>query len=236
MKDLVPVSEFTSPVRAPEPLVDLRKAITVEEGLQQLTNRTEFLKDTKITGPASLVDREIVIADGTTGKLAKASGLLIDTANEPVYPTAKARTKILMPLGAKGAGWQDVAENAGQARFDLSELPSGAIVSRIRVIIDPGAARSGANRMFMRLTHGTPDFATPDLFGQTTDWTVSDDTTAAVQVLDSDSVPMTPITISNLVAGPVYTLVVQGGNDAATNPDKVSIAEITWTDPGPRNF
>lgn len=75
MKNLVPVSAFTTPVRAPEPLVDLRKAITVEEGLQALTDRTEFLKDTKTTGPASAVDNRLVRFDGTTGKLVQ-SGLV----------------------------------------------------------------------------------------------------------------------------------------------------------------
>lgn len=71
-------NNFPSTIRSPEALVDLRQAITVERGLQDLADRTSYLNDKKITGPSSVTTLRVPVFDGTTGKLLKQTLITID--------------------------------------------------------------------------------------------------------------------------------------------------------------
>ncbi len=124
-----------------------------------------------------------------------------------------------------------VADSA-RAYLDLRPyLPHGAVLTRVRVLATPGAARGSGFRVLVGLASFVPDFATPAapsgaaLFG-------SDDGGAAtITAIDSGALS---VTISSTTA---YILEVVGGNDGgAHNNDVLWGVQLTFSDPGPRSF
>ena len=236
MKNLTPVSTFTSPVRAPEPLVDLRKAITVEEGLQALANRTEFLKDNKAAGAASSFDNGVPRFDGTTGKVLQASGMRISDAVELEYVTPKSKTRFVPHFdGVPGSGttWAFSntsvfgSTNTGEIRFPF-RLPAGCVISTVEVMWKPGAARTGTNRMALTVIRLTPDWASPDNAPTPISGPHYDDGTTALDVIATGDLAYTT-TDAEILMFSVLT-----GNTAASNNDRIHGFRVSYADPGPR--
>ena len=116
--------------------------------------------------------------------------------------------------------------------MDLSALlPDGATLTQVEAIVTPGAARAGANRMNMFLSRQTPNFGTPAIpvaLGPL--FSVFDDTTGSVQVLDTGAMTEAINRTSDLV------LQIIAGDDAGTNKDDVHAIRVSYDDPGPQNF
>lgn len=211
MKNLTESATYTANVSVPEDNVDLRTAASVETAFQALANRTKYIKDR-------------IVSD------------------EWVYPTGKTRTTTIFPADASQYGTWTLTPSAilisgssAYARLDLNlapYLPDGATVTRVRALVDPGAARSGANRMTLALYERIFGFASPSVPASTQKFIAYDDTTAALQSIDSGTIS---VAVSRN-SGQALLLWLACGNDANANPDAVYGFEITWTDPGPRNF
>ncbi len=234
--NLTESSTFTANVEVPDD-GDLVRALSVEPGFQAVANRTKYLSDNKVTGPASLLDREIPIADSTSGKLIKASGAKVDSSNEYSYATPKTRT-VFVPwsLFRVRTGWnQDGADffgatTNGVAMYaDLLNLPAGCVITSVRVALEPGEARAtSGNRMQVQLFRYIPNTGTFLTTITASGSAVTDDGNAAAQL----------VTLS-----PTYTVIatewlavrVVAGNTAASFNDALYWVEVTYTDPGPRN-
>jgi hypothetical protein len=114
-----------------------------------------------------------------------------------------------------------------------SVLPQGAIVTRVRAIVLPGAARATqADRMFLEIDRIDYDFgASTDsrtiVFSGTPSW---DDGTATQQTISTGTISVT----LDDKATEAHRLQVYSGATAAQ--DEVIGVEIQYTDPGPRNF
>lgn len=236
MKTLVPVSAWTTPVRVPEDVVDDLDAITVEEGMQALTNRAEFLKDNKATGAASSVDNGVPRFDGTTGKVIQASGMRISDAVELEYITPKAKTRFVphfegVPGSATTWAFGNTfvvgSTNTGEIRFPF-RLPAGCILSTVEVMWKPGAARAGANRMALTVIRLTPDWATPDNAPTPISGPHYDDGTTGLDVIATGDLAYTTTDAEILMFS------VLAGNTAASSNDRVYGFRVSYTDPGPR--
>jgi len=142
--------------------------------------------------------------------------------------------------GTSGQDWSDLQagtawslQNSALATLDLRKyIRHGAVITSIKALVDPGAARAGANRMHLRLQRRTPTFGgTPTAPAAADDVAATyDDTTAALQTIDATGLSITmDSTIERI-------LTVGGGNDAGTNNDQLHAVEIQFDDPGPRNF
>jgi len=132
-----------------------------------------------------------------------------------------------------GPGAIEIGTNFGRAPLNLQRiLPHGATLTRVRVLVKPGAGRTGANRMQLRSATYAPNFTTPSISGASSDFftAVLDDTTSGLQVLDSTALTQAISSLS------VTSIQVRGGDNAATYPDTVYAIELQFTDPGPRNF
>lgn len=121
-----------------------------------------------------------------------------------------------------------VATNNATVIVDIgSHLPSGAVIAGIRVRVDPGAVRTGSNRMNAWFT-----YVTGDSFVLSTS-IPHDDGTASVQTIEITD-PDIAQTIDRSVGR--YFVTVQAGNDAGTNVDWIYYVDVDFLDPGPRNF
>jgi len=120
----------------------------------------------------------------------------------------------------------------GRVQRGLNEfLKHGEIISNVRAIVNPGAARAGANRMSLSLHYKAPDFATPvgDV-DPTLVASVFDDTTTNLQVIDMSSALAgghTVVTTGNSNTAREYWLTLKGGNDADTNNDIVYAVAVS---------
>ena len=109
-------------------------------------------------------------------------------------------------------------------------LPNGATINDIRVLVQPGAARSGGSRMQVGLYENTtkswttPALGTETLIGST----VEDDGTTGVQAIVLSA-------LAQALGSDPTVLVVEGSTGDFT-PDSIYGVEVDFTDPGPRNF
>lgn len=139
-------------------------------------------------------------------------------------------------LGGIQADLVKIASDNGRIVYRLNPyLRDGMSITSIKVAVDPGAARAGANRMLIELDYVIADFATPANNGVDPVQVVagSDDTTTSKQII-TISGPHTVVRDGG--SGRDYYLIIKGGNDAGTNNDTVYGIELTVTDPGPRNY
>lgn len=199
----------------------------------------------KVTGPASAADNAITRFDGTSGKLVQSSGLQVDDSAELVYASPPTRITVVpgwefKPANNTGTyvmtsgfyGGIRVSSNSlGYFAVLSSFLPDGAVVTRVRYMVDPGVARSGTNRTRMVIGKQALSFGTPSIGSFTSVADVYDNAAATLQVISSGTISET----INKAGGSALVAQFSAGNDAATNPDEFYGVEIQWTDPGPRN-
>lgn len=129
------------------------------------------------------------------------------TPSEPRYANAIALAPLLFPL----------------------DLPNGAEIVRIDVVVDPGAAYAPGDNMKIGVRKATPDFVTPAASTWAYDGGQTEASGGVIQ-----TVPHTPsatITINNSLN--TYEIEVLAGNGTG---DRVHAVRVIYTDPGPRNF
>ena len=217
--NLTDVDEFTDPATAPAD-GDAGNAATFAPPHQKAANRTR-----------NLVNR-LGGADGS-GEWKYRNGSGVDA------PKSRIKELGFSALGAGADGWTRAAttyiaslKNTYDGCFVI-DLPSGCIITGWKVIVKPGAARSGADRMVAQLASWAPDYAAspPTNTLSTHGSSPSDDGTTNVQTLSQTL--GSPVTIDRSTRS--YALRVFSGNDGATNPDRVYACQVLFTDPGPRN-
>lgn len=203
-KDLVDVDAFTSPITVPVD-GDPRNALSVEVPFQALADRTRHVfsrfdgnGEIDLPAPLSWI--------GYVG----AGALQLETLNNADF------------LPARGA--LDVRRNFGLAWWDLSRLPRHASIVRVRVLLNPGVARAGTNRMKVELQRDNygVSFAKPISVTTTVVGSVFDDGTTDLQWVTID-LSGSPVAVS---AGAQWSLEVAAGNDAATNNDRIRAALV----------
>ncbi len=169
---------------------------------------------------------------------------IIDSNEEHTYQTPKARVVVVAGsecdlAGTSGQDWNDLQAGSVQsltdfalATLDLRKvLPHGATLTSVKVLLDPGIARAGANRMHMRLQRRTLNFTTPAVAAATDDIAATyDDAGAALQTISA-----TGLAIS-IDSATQHVLTIGGGNNSAANADQVHGIELRFNDPGPRNI
>lgn len=174
-----------------------------------------------------------------------------DNSDEYIYPDTRTRVLKLSPyhgcsVSATNAGevfdaWQP---NGGFPRglaaqydnkrifYGISDyLPKGATVTLIRAFINAATARSSGSRMYMELFKQVQTYSTPDLT-ETGLISVQDNGSSGFQIISSG-------TLSQAVnkGGEILSLEFYSGTSATSNNhDSIYGIEITYTDPGPRNY
>lgn len=110
-------------------------------------------------------------------------------------------------------------------------LPHGSTLTELEMLVDPGEARAGANRMAGIVTRNTPDWITPANSTSTVVALFEDDATTNLQVMG----PPGPISVA-ITSDSLFAINFAAGNTAAAFPDAIHAIRYTFTDPGPRNF
>jgi len=163
-----------------------------------------------------------------------------ETADELVYPSIKALSIPIPPSSLiQGAGFARDAPDllrvystadGGKLFLDFSRFPVGSEIADVEVMVEPGAARAGANRMYLEWSYATPDLLGPpfDVSDDTLSSTVYDDTTANRQTLTiSPNYTVTETEIAGL-------MIAASGTDAAANRDTVHWIVVYVNAPSPK--
>jgi hypothetical protein len=205
MKNLTDVDAFTSPITVVEGGVDYMTAANQEMTAQQVANRTLWLRN--ILSPASPVTRYLYIP-------ATAFDWTGSTVTVADNQTVTVQT------------------NYGRGIMALkNEIPTGATITGVECLANPGAARGGADRMVIEFTQIIHTWATPAVGGASTS-TGTDDTTTNLQVFGNTGLSY-PVSSTDRRQN---ALALIAGVDAAANNDVFYGVRITFTDPGPRSY
>lgn len=216
MKTLVAVPERADPVECPEGGVDLRKAITVEVGLQALLNRIAEAEKYINAGhvyPTPLPVRTVTIDP--------ARGFRQDSFADPDWKVSD-------------QGEMTAVANGVTLWIPLDGIvPDGAEVTKLEALVNPGEARSGGSRMWVGLYERTINWSSPSAGSAASQIGFNyDDTTTNLQVIPTSTISYT----MDKSSGKIAWMTVSAGNTAATFNDKLYAVRITFKDPGPRNF
>jgi hypothetical protein len=121
-----------------------------------------------------------------------------------------------------------VANDAqGYIRLDSELLKTGMVISKIEVLVQPGAARSTTNRIILFASRLLLDWGNPTVSSGTNlspVGTPEDDGSTDIQAIDFVLTAL-PITYSE---DQPLAILVQAGNDAGTNNDVIWALRITW--------
>lgn len=122
------------------------------------------------------------------------------------------------------------ANNFARLGLDLNSiLPNRATLLEIQVLVDPGAVRTGNDRMFLKVSGSDHNFSTPatSTFGLTS--TTFDDGTANLQVITTLSASDSSISGAQIIKD-TRTMFAEVGAGATgqLSPDSVYEFQITW--------
>ena len=217
-QNITDVDTFTDPVTAPADGDPLNAASIINDGLQDLSNRTRRLM--------SIAEgSQDVQTPSTFTRTVSAASWLVPALN----PGA------VVQWETDGAeGWRAVAAIVGELRGSLNDLlPEGATVTRVRAMVDPASARAGANRMGLELRRVTYTLPAAPAVKPASDsaaslFAVFDDASADQQMIDSGI-------ISEAISKATTDLVlyVRSGLGGSAGDD-VNAIELTFTDSGRR--
>lgn len=195
---------FTDPIQGPAD-ADAQAAASYNLGFQGLANRTRNLRND--------VDE---LRGRFFGGFTKRLGVF------------RGRPEVYDAFTFNDDG-DEAQSEANQAEFiwDVTELlPRGganaARIEYVRVLVDPGAARAGNNRMIVELSRtnygslGSPSVVATAIASQ------RDNTTAALQWIEID-LSGAP---HSIVSADTYKVVVGCGNDSGTSKDKIYAVEL----------
>jgi hypothetical protein len=257
--DEVGASDYMDALDALYPAIG--RMTTAESDITALEADVAALEASRVTGPASATATAFTRFDGTTGKLVKDGVVLgsdagavsgvtdLTLSGEALYSSPKTRTLFLaLETGFSRSStsvatqWQPGTSlsdipyftclaNSLHFYVPVPQLPLGAVVNRVRFGLQPGVARTGADRMTMQLRKSSANTTTGDATSAQVGSSVTDDGTANVQLREMD-LSGTPYTV---VSGDRLHVVVAAGNTAGANPDFLIWIEVRYTDPGPRS-
>lgn len=231
--NLTDVNTFTTPVAVPAGS-DTRNAASVQTPFQAVANRTHYLNE-----------RVKAALGGATG------------AGEWTYEGGvRSRTKTLdlhsaisqrrvsggalywQPDNAAGTNetfWESTVDGVDATPTGFLylpvRLPDGCLLNTASVLVNPGAARSAGSRMRVDLVRQTALYTGPFTRVITTLATVGDDGTTNVQALSLTSIAHTIVGSQDL-----FLAILSGNDGGAHNNDVVYAAQVTFSDPGPRNY
>lgn len=119
MKNITDVSAFTSPVQVAEDNVDPRTAASVEVSVQALANRTKYLNDQKLKGPAvATTAKRIAVWKDTTGKELEQETPYVDGDNLVVPSGGRVRAEGGFEID--GGTFRDIPLGPGRMKATLS--------------------------------------------------------------------------------------------------------------------
>lgn len=210
------------------------------------TNNHEFNGGVGITVSGTVFTADVIATGGVTGALVASTGLVRATTDF-TYATPPSRVKLIPLLnrdenGAGTAtGWSRAltgttvkcvcSSDGDELQIDLSPyLPNGSTLTKVRAGITQG--NTGAvTDLTMKVYRNIVDKTTPSsvAVAQLGATDTADD--SGDDVLDSGA-------ISQLVdtANHYYMVQIKASSAAATDADTLWWIEVTFTDPGPRNF
>lgn len=116
----------------------------------------------------------------------------------------------------------------GMLSWCLDGLPAGAVITRIRLLVNPGSGQAGSNRMFVRGDRNVVSGTTPSLAFTVGPYYASTGS-GSNEWIDSGTISL------NVTAAGVIEITARSNSVTAAG-DIVEMLELTWTDPGPRNF
>jgi hypothetical protein len=142
-----------------------------------------------------------------------------------------------------GPLWLSLA-NSGTVVFPLnSYLREGMIITDVRVMVTPGAARAGTNRLNVSLCYTAVDFNSPynNPIAQTVLASVYDDASLLQQRISlASALGAGHTVVRDNGLGSLdcrdYHLMITAGNTAGTALDAIYGIQLVVSDPGPRNF
>jgi hypothetical protein len=214
--NLTDVEEFSDPISVPVD-ADPGDAASVEAPFQQLANRTRYLLDV-LRGAENLYDlvaenRSIYISPAAFVPLATSAGAThwYDTAGSEPSLTSRV--------------------NTGLARCDVRGLlPDGATVISMSGLYDPGASRTGTDRMRVRLYERVVNFSVAAVSARTELVDVPQGASDALQAVGSG-------VVSALIdSSKLQFFELIAGNDGGSTPDIFHGLLVTFRYPGPRSF
>lgn len=206
----------------------------------QLAQVLSDIRDTAegaIPGAGTVVDNEVPRFNGTGGQSLQTSGVKIDDSANIVYATPKVRS-IIIPACAfvpenntvvSGLATDGSYRNCGtdSAHFiaDVSKYVNDrCTITAYGVQVNPGAARSGANKMTIKLwSNPFPSAAVQLGSGD------SDNGSTGSQLMDETL--GTPHIVDRESNG--YTFDLKVGNTSASFPDSILYGFITISEAGP---
>jgi hypothetical protein len=209
--NLTDVDTFTDPVVAPAD-ADAQAAATYNLAYQALANRTR----------------------NNRNRIATLEGRF--DANDEVILSPAEDYEIFIPAiegvdedGGAGfdldteADYQESQVNNARLHFNVSigVVPRAASLTSVRAVIDPGASRTGNDRMkaIVRLGDwGSPGVPLANYSTYYTSHGTASPQPTGVQWLQPETA-MTPAAVQELVG--VIRVVIQCGNNAGANPDKI---------------
>lgn len=230
--NITDVDTWTTPIAGPAD-ADAQAAASYLPGYQGLANRTLHLAN-RVGGPAG--------------------------ADEWVYETPRTRTIVISMGGAmpRSADWAFQsslafsesawiqAEVSGELYIPLNAyLRNGMIITDARVLLKPGVARTGANKMQVALRYQPIEWLSPgdldpvELGNEThadsvTSWTVvslASDLGAGHTVVKRTDV----VSPAELHTRDYYLRIRAGTTEAPATLDEVQGAYLVVTEPGPRS-
>ena len=226
-KNLTDASTYSSPIAVPVDS-DPRNAASVETPFQQLANRTKYLAD-RVGGSGG--GSEWVYDDAPRSRTRIVSPFAF---MEGKLATGDAQLWTVAAFVSTGTGYSRTSQaDRAQLVADISHwLPIFANLTRVQVLVAPGAARGTVgDRVTVSLFRQTPSFSTPAIpvadgpIGEATD-----DGTTNVQVIDTGVIDEDVDRASQLC------LRIVAGADGGTNKDDVHSILLTYTVLGPNAF
>lgn len=165
-------------------------------------------------------------------------------SDEWTYPTAKSRTKLYSVGRAHLSGdssgvldWEATRTTYAQAvsratsssaTWCFEDLPGGAVITRIRALVLPGSAQAGTDRMSLRANRTSISGTTVSDVYSVGPYYCSTGS-GAREWIDSGTISMNVNTQQSLNVAVFSNAVTAAG-------DYVEFIEVTYDDPGPRNF
>jgi hypothetical protein len=170
----------------------------------------------------------------------------VDNNDEFVYPTSKQREKYYSVANCGTTSAQDFADpdwetgnffwqplNDASDAVIIVELPAGASVTDLRLLVNRAANRTGTNRWqildVLRVRAsitGTPTVTTTSLLGAP----VNDGGGTGLAFVVSG------IATTAMASGDYWAVQVRGPTGSLGIADELYGVRVTFTDPGPRNF
>lgn len=184
-----------------------------------------------------------------TGGLQKIGPL--SSTNEILYSAARSR-RILIPVtdfspGITGAEYRPglsgltshrilaTANNCSIGVGLNKYLRHGQVITGLRLLVDPGAARASGSGIRAYINYAIPDFAGPTAgYDPILIDSEEDDASASVQLISMTGLSHTVVREGATARD--YYIVVVFGNTAGASNDSLYGIELTVDDPGPRNF